>query len=174
MAIDMKRLIAEHFDALVRQRGIDKVTVTALIEDCGISRQTFYYHFQDLMDVVEWSANQAAERMVERSLKSGSTQAALAELIRSTAANRVLIKKLIDSQRRPQVERILFKAMHSYLEELLRRRPNGLTGEYRDAELALEFLSFGLAGILFNHCGDPELDADELAARLLRILSERM
>ena len=32
----MKRLIAEHFDALVRQRGIDKVTVTALIEDCAM------------------------------------------------------------------------------------------------------------------------------------------
>lgn len=48
MAADMKRIIAEHFDALVRQRGIDKVTVTAVIEDCGISRQTFYYHFQDL------------------------------------------------------------------------------------------------------------------------------
>lgn len=72
MAADMKRIIAEHFDALVRQRGIDKVTVTAVIEDCGISRQTFYYHFQDLMDVVEWSANQAAELMVERSLKVGT------------------------------------------------------------------------------------------------------
>ena len=31
MATDMKMLIAEHFDALVRQRGIDKVTVKAVI-----------------------------------------------------------------------------------------------------------------------------------------------
>ena len=49
----MKAAIAESFNSLVRQRGIDKVTVKAVIEDCGISRQTFYYHFQDIMDVVE-------------------------------------------------------------------------------------------------------------------------
>lgn len=56
MALDMKATIAESFNSLVRQRGIDKVTVKAVIEDCGISRQTFYYHFQDIMDVVEWCA----------------------------------------------------------------------------------------------------------------------
>lgn len=72
MALDMKAAIAESFNSLVRQRGIDKVTVKAVIEDCGISRQTFYYHFQDIMDVVEWCARQDVERMVERSLAAAS------------------------------------------------------------------------------------------------------
>ena len=174
MAADMKRIIAEHFDALVRQRGIDKVTVTAVIEDCGISRQTFYYHFQDLMDVVEWSANQAAELMVERSLKAGTYRGALAELIRSTAENRVLLHKLIESQRRAQVERILFKAVRTYLETVLRCKPPELRTEYQDAELALEFLSFGLAGVLFEHCGDRGLDPDKLAEQLVRILKDKL
>lgn len=174
MAVDMKRIIAEHFDALVRQKGIDKVTVTAIIEGCGISRQTFYYHFQDIMDVVEWSANQMVERMVERSLKAASAQDALAELIRSTAENRSLLKKLIDSQRRAQVERILFRAMHTYLEELVHNKPLRSGGDYNDTKLALDFLSFGLSGILFEHSGDPNLDPDELAGRLLRILGERL
>lgn len=71
MALDMKAAIAESFNSLVRQRGIDKVTVKAVIEDCGISRQTFYYHFQDIMDVVEWCARQAVAHMVERSLAAG-------------------------------------------------------------------------------------------------------
>lgn len=171
MATDMKSRIAEHFAALVRSRGIDKVTVTALIEDCGISRQTFYYHFQDIMDVVEWAAQRAAEAMVERCLNSGSAQAALAELIRSTAENRVLFRKLIVSQRRDQVERILFRAIHRYLEEVLRRGSVGLRAEYRDADVALDFLSFGIAGILFEHCGDPDLQPDQLAAQLVRILA---
>lgn len=173
MAADMKKLIAEHFFALVRQRGIDRVTVTALIEDCGISRQTFYYHFQDLMDVVEWTLDRKVEQMVERCLKAGSVKAALAELIRSTAENRVLYRKLIDSQRREQVERLLFRAMHVYLEEVLSRSPAHLRAEYRDAGLALDFLSFGLAGLLFEHCGDPNLDPEELAEQLLRILGEK-
>ena len=95
----MKAAIAESFNSLVRQRGIDKVTVKAVIEDCGISRQTFYYHFQDIMDVVEWCARQAVAHMVERSLAAASPQEALAELIRSTAENYTLLRKLMNSPR---------------------------------------------------------------------------
>ena len=175
MATDMKMLIAEHFDALVRQRGIDKVTVKAVIEDCGISRQTFYYHFKDLMDLLEWHAQRMTERMIERSLKAETPQAALSEFVRTMAENRALLHKLISSQRRGQVERILFGAVRTYLEELLRRSDKAMRGEYRDAGLALDLLAFGLTGILIQRCSsDQELDPDRLAEQLLRILGERI
>lgn len=174
MALDMKAAIAESFNSLVRQRGIDKVTVKAVIEDCGISRQTFYYHFQDIMDVVEWCARQAVERMVERSLAAASPQEALAELIRSTAENYTLLRKLMNSQRHEQIQRILGEAARSYLEELARRRPTAFRAEYGDADIALDFLTFGLVGILLKHCGEPDLDPDQLAEQMIRILGAKL
>lgn len=174
MALDMKAAIAESFNTLVRQHGIDKVTVKSVIEDCGISRQTFYYHFQDIMDVVEWCANQAAQRMVERSLAASSAQEALSELIRSTADNYALLRKLMNSQRREQIERILAGAARSYLEELIRRRSPSLQASYCDADVALDFLTFGLVGMLVKHCGEPELDPDRLAGQIIRILSAKL
>lgn len=45
MPIDMKLVISGQFKELVRRGNVDKITVTALIEECHISRQTFYYHF---------------------------------------------------------------------------------------------------------------------------------
>lgn len=174
LALDMKATIAESFNSLVRQRGIDKVTVKAVIEDCGISRQTFYYHFQDIMDVVEWCARQATQRMVERSLAAGSAHEALSELIRSTADNYALLRKLMNSQRREQIERILGQAARSYLEELIRRKSPALQASYCDAELALDFLTFGLVGTLLKHCGEPDLDPDALAEQIIRILSAKL
>lgn len=53
MPVDMKNVIAGTFATMAKQKGIDKITVKALIDACGISRQTFYYHFQDIMEVVE-------------------------------------------------------------------------------------------------------------------------
>ena len=91
------------------------------------------------------------------------------------AENRALLHKLISSQRRGQVERILFGAVRTYLEELLRRSDKAMRGEYRDAELALDLLAFGLTGILIQRCSsDQELDPDRLAEQLLRILGERI
>ena len=53
---DMKILIAEAFIDLLEKESIDKITVKQLIEECHISRQTFYYHFRDIMDVLEWAS----------------------------------------------------------------------------------------------------------------------
>lgn len=52
MPVDMKNIISEKFVSMASSKSIDKITVKALIEECDISRQTFYYHFKDIMDVI--------------------------------------------------------------------------------------------------------------------------
>lgn len=44
MPVQVKPMIAEAFIRLSKQKNIDKITVKDLVEACGISRQTFYYH----------------------------------------------------------------------------------------------------------------------------------
>ena len=39
---------------LLRAKRLDDITVTELVENCGISRQAFYYHFSDLYGVVDY------------------------------------------------------------------------------------------------------------------------
>ena len=63
---------------LIRRKDADKITVKDLVEVCGISRQTFYYHFKDIVDVVEWAAQQGVQRLVRESLNAATPQEALA------------------------------------------------------------------------------------------------
>lgn len=58
MPVDMKTIIANTFMDMFRQGNVDKSTVKQLIDACHVSRQTFYYHFQDILDVMEWSIRQ--------------------------------------------------------------------------------------------------------------------
>ena len=53
MPADMKGIIADTLLQMVQHTSVDNITVTALIDRCHISRQTFYYHFENLMDVLE-------------------------------------------------------------------------------------------------------------------------
>ena len=59
MKEDMKSVIADTFSEMLEKEDIDKITVTRLIAQCHISRQTFYYHFKDIMDVLEWTFRRA-------------------------------------------------------------------------------------------------------------------
>ncbi len=49
-----KDLIANTFIGLVGTKPMQKVTVQDLVEACGVSRQTFYNHFDNKQEVVQY------------------------------------------------------------------------------------------------------------------------
>ena len=77
MANDTKKLIADSLTSLLEHKQLDRITVKYLVEYCGISRQTFYYHFQDIMDVLEWGAGQTVEQMLKESLNASNARDAI-------------------------------------------------------------------------------------------------
>lgn len=48
-----KRALSLSLKHLLDAKPLDKVTVSDLTEDCGVNRQTFYYHFKDIYDLIE-------------------------------------------------------------------------------------------------------------------------
>ena len=49
-----KFAIAFAFKELLLEKSIDKITINDITEKCGINRQTFYYHFHDIYELIEW------------------------------------------------------------------------------------------------------------------------
>lgn len=173
MPIDMKTVIANTFVSMVKQKGIDKITVKALIDACSISRQTFYYHFQDIMEVIEWSLEQATQNMLTRSLKAGKPEEAVSVLISSAVENRTLVLKLLDSQKREQIEKLFVQAARTYLQELIRNKPRKVSLDYADTEVALDFWAFGITGLLFKYCQQDQIGVKSLANQICRLLPEK-
>lgn len=48
-----KKAIFESFLALASKKPLEKITVRDIVDHCGINRNTFYYHFQDIYAVFE-------------------------------------------------------------------------------------------------------------------------
>lgn len=57
-----KIAIQQSFLRLLSQRSITKITVKDIVEDCGINRNSFYYHFQDLPQLLETVIIESATR----------------------------------------------------------------------------------------------------------------
>ena len=49
-----KKALAETLKKLLSKNKLNKITIKEITEDCGINRQTFYYHFKDIYDLLEW------------------------------------------------------------------------------------------------------------------------
>ena len=65
-----KAAIADTFMELLQEHTIDHITVKDLAEKCGINRQTFYYHFADIYDLMEWTLDNELKKFLERYGKS--------------------------------------------------------------------------------------------------------
>ena len=49
-----KRAICAALKNRMSQKSLNKITVSEIMRDCGMARQHFYYHFEDIYDAVRW------------------------------------------------------------------------------------------------------------------------
>ena len=57
-----KRALEQSLKNLLLKKPLNKITINDIAEDCGINRMTFYYHFQDIYDLVEWVCLEDAKK----------------------------------------------------------------------------------------------------------------
>ena len=60
-----KRALASALKELLEHKPLNKITIADITEQCGVNRQTFYYHFQDIYALLEWIYTTDAQRLLE-------------------------------------------------------------------------------------------------------------
>ena len=59
-----KKALASALKRLLEHKTLDKITVSDLTDLCGLNRQTFYYHFKDIYDLLEWIYREDTPRVI--------------------------------------------------------------------------------------------------------------
>lgn len=49
-----KKALANSMKKLMREKPFEKISVSDICNECGINRKSFYYHFKDKYDLVNW------------------------------------------------------------------------------------------------------------------------
>ena len=49
-----KNALAASMKKLMSKNPFSKISVGDICEDCGMNRKSFYYHFRDKYDLVNW------------------------------------------------------------------------------------------------------------------------
>ena len=66
-----KRALEQSLKNLLLKKPLNKITINDIAEDCGINRMTFYYHFQDIYDLVEWVCLEDAKKALVKDHRTG-------------------------------------------------------------------------------------------------------
>ncbi|MFR8977240.1 MAG: TetR family transcriptional regulator [Christensenellales bacterium] len=60
MANTTKRMLSMSLKKLLSKTTLDNITIQDITDDAEVSRKTFYYHFQDIYDLLDWTLQEDA------------------------------------------------------------------------------------------------------------------
>ena len=146
MAQYTRRAIMQSYLRLVRQKPLDKLTVKDIVEDCEITRNTFYYHFQDIYDLTAEVFHSEFAAL----LRSGGTDIGWWDTVRKIAdfaqKNRAAVLHVFRSARRDELLRVFDVSSQGYIVELLRKLPQAAGVSEEDLQVLARALRCAVTG----------------------------
>jgi AcrR family transcriptional regulator len=102
-----RRAIRESFLKLLEERPLNQITIKDIVADCGINRNSFYYHYEDLPALIEEIIKDEADRIIREHAAIGSLEECLEIAISFAQAHKKAVWHIYNSVSRDLYERYL-------------------------------------------------------------------
>ncbi|MEJ8307012.1 TetR/AcrR family transcriptional regulator [Saccharibacillus sacchari] len=145
-----KRALAASLKKLLSQKTLDKITVIDIAEDCEVNRQTFYYHFKDIYDLIDWIYTQEAARALDGNKTYETWQQGLSHLFEYIRANRNFVLNTYHSVNREHLERYLHQEAHALLMGVIEEQAAGKNVRDADKDFIAHFYKFAFVGLILD------------------------
>ena len=110
-----KAMLCQALKKKMVQKPLDKITIRELADDCGLKRQAFYYHFQDIYDLVCWMFQQEAVSLLRQHDGALLWQEGLLQLFRYIEQNRAVCLCALKSVGREHLKRFFKADIHTII-----------------------------------------------------------
>ncbi len=77
-----KKALSNTLKDLLKEKPVNKITISELCEKTGIRRQTFYYHFADLRELIEWTCYVEVESVLKENRHYSSWEAGFYDIFK--------------------------------------------------------------------------------------------
>lgn len=147
MAQFTRKAIMQSYLRLVRQKPLDKLTVKDIVEDCEITRNTFYYHFQDIYDLTAEVFRSEFAALLRSHGAQIEWWAMVKEIALFAQKNRTAVLHVFKSARRDELMRVFEVSSQEYMVELLRAYPQSAGVSEQDLQVLAQVLRCALTGL---------------------------
>ena len=166
-----KRALEQSLKNLLQQKLLSKITISDITEDCGISRMTFYYHFKDIYDLVEWACAEDAARALQNKKTYDTWQQGFVQIFHAVRENKVFVMNVYRCVNREQVEKYLVPLTDQLIMGVITERAAGMTVREADQQFIAQVYSYAFVGIMLDWIRDDmRADPEELVNRLAMVI----
>lgn len=145
-----KNALEASLKKLLLRKPLDKITINDLTTDCGISRMTFYYHFKDIYDLVEWVCLEDATRALQGKKTYDTWQEGLLQVFEAVLENKPFILNVYHCISREQIENYLFKLTYDLIMGVVEEKAKGTKISEEEKKFIADFYKYSFVGVMLD------------------------
>lgn len=162
-----KKALAASLKNMLLKKPLTQITINDITEDCGVNRMTFYYHFDDIYDLIEWSCMEEASKALAGKKTYTTWQEGFLNIFQAVQDNRPFIMNVYRSVSREQVEIYLYKLVYNLVIGVVEEKSAGMTVRESDKQFIADFYKYAFVGIMLNWIkNDMKDDPQTIVAQL--------
>ena len=152
---------------LMLHKPLDKITINDLATDCGISRMSFYYHFRDIYDLIEWVCVEDGRRALQDKKTYDTWQEGLCQVFEAVLENKPFILNVYRAVSRDKIESYLYKLTYSLIADVVEEKSAGTVLAEEDRAFIAEFYKYGFVGVMLDWIAEGmKADYQEITRRV--------
>lgn len=162
-----KAALGESLKKLVLTKRLEKITISDLTADCGISRMAFYYHFKDIYDLVEWVCVEDGRKALQDKKTYETWQEGMGQIFDAVLENKDFILNVYRSIGREKIESYLYKFTYDMIKEVVEEKCRGIDLAADHKVFIADFYKYGFVGIMLDwiSCG-MKADYEEIVENM--------
>jgi len=145
-----KKAIRNSFVKLLNEKPLSQITIRDIVDDCGVNRNTFYYYFQDLPQLIEMIVDEEADRIMKEYPTIESIEECLEAAMGFAMENRRAVMHIYNSVNRDIYEqyqwRVFEHVVTAYVDGIL----SGRSVQEEDRRLVIDYLKCLCFGIVMG------------------------
>lgn len=145
-----KKALAESLKNLLLQKPLNKITISDIADDCGINRMTFYYHFKDIYDLVEWTCAEEAAQAMEGKKTYDTWQEGFLNIFSAVQANKPLIMNVYRCVSRERIEQYLNPLICSLILGVVEEKSAEMPVSEADKRFIANFYEYAFIGVMLE------------------------
>ena len=156
---------------LLLQKPLNKITINDITEDCGINRMTFYYHFRDIYDLVEWVCMEDAKKALADNKTYETWQQGFVRIFDAVRENKPFIMNVYRCVSREQVERYLTPLTDNLIMGVINELSANMVVREEDKAFIARVYSYAFVGLMLDWIKDDmREDPQQIVDRLARLI----
>lgn len=166
-----KRALEQSLKNLLLKKPLTKITISDITEGCGINRMTFYYHFKDIYDLVEWACLEDAKRALNEKKTYDTWQQGLLQIFEAVQENKPFILNVYRCVHREQVEKYLQPLVDQLMLDVIQEESASMMIREEDKQFIAKIYAYIFIGVMLDWIKDDMREApQEIVARLVKLL----